>query len=270
MKSMFLIVSICLTSTLGFASDERVSALIRATANGGPVPSEKMFDETVTEDYVRNISPEGVKEFLPLAAKLLSDPRLEARDVGLRCFMAVTLFRWNDSEALIEPYVPDLLRIADDRASPLLRNTARYILGNTRPKMSQKTVAYTVSHLKDASNTPEETGAMACALLKDGSPPLVHDMFAYVRSRSEPLLDVAVVSCLRALPARTSTEILVFIRASLDSPDSAVRRVTAEIIARLPVVERSTFLSQLGRMSTDPRETAAVRSAALEALKEIR
>lgn len=270
MKSMILIVSICLTSTPGFSSDERISGLIRATANGGPVPSEKMLDETVTEDYVRNLSSDGVKDFLPLAAKLLSDPRLEARDVGLRCFMAVTLFRWNDSEALIEPYVPGLLRIADDRSSPLLRNTARYVLGNTRPKMSQKTLAYTAANLTDKSNTVEEIGAMACALLRYGSPPVVHDVFAYIRSRGEPLLDHMIVSCIRNLPTMTNTEILDYIGASLDSPDSYVRRIAVEAVDRLPKDKRSPFLSRLGRMSTDPGETAEVRSAALEALKEMR
>jgi hypothetical protein len=267
MKSMFLIVSICLTSTLGCSSDERISALLRATANGGPVPSEKMFDETVTEDYVRNLSPDGVKEFLPLAAKLLSDPRLEARDVGLRCLMAVTLFRWYDSEALIEPYVPGLLLIADDRASPLLRNTARYVLGNTRPKMSQKALVYTAANLTDKSNTVEEIGAMACALLRYGSPPVVHDVFAYIRSRGEPLLDGMIVSCIRNLPNMNSTEILDFIGASLDNPNSEIRRIAVEAVARLPMDKRSPFLDRLGRMSTDPKETDGVRSAVREALK---
>src|SRR5437868_2021432 len=105
MKLWLLIVGICLTTAPGCAQQERIGSMLRHVADGGPVPTEKVFYDTVNEDYVNQLSPDRVREFLPLAGKLLQDPRPEARKDGLMCFLVVTLRRSLDSEVLLEPYV---------------------------------------------------------------------------------------------------------------------------------------------------------------------
>ena len=251
----------------GCASEDRISAFLRPMANGGPILPESEFERVVNEDYINQLPRDSVREFLPLAQTLLHDQRPEARKRALMCFLTVTLRRSLDSTALLEPYVPDLLRIADDRADPL-RNMARYILGNSQPKASPRTIAYVVAHLADKDNTPEETGAMACSVLKDGTGPQVHDAITYLHKRGAPEITNAVMRCLRALPPTNNTDILAFMGSGLDSPDSSVRRAAIELVARVPMVERSPFLAQLGRISNDPNEPPELRSAAADALKK--
>ncbi len=267
MKLWLLVVGISLTTAQGCASEERIRALLRSMADGGPVPTEKVFYATVDADYIGQLSPDSVKAFLPLAQKLLQDPRPEARNYGLTCFLAVTLRRFLDSEVLLEPYVPDLLRIADDRASPL-QNEARYVLGHTQPKISPKTLEYLAAHLTDKDNTPGETGAMACALLKDGSDPLKHDVIAFVRTQDKPEVIKEVLKCFRLLRIKKTADTLSLIGYGLDSPDVWVRRRALEAVADLSLVERSEFLAQLNRLATDTKEPTEIRSAAEEALKK--
>ena len=70
------------------------------------------------------------------------------------------------------------------------------------------------------------------------------------------------------LPATKNSDALDFIGSSLDAPEVWVRRRAVEAVERLPLVERSPFLAQLSRLSTDPKEPAEIRSAAAEALKK--
>lgn len=170
----------CLAAVPVWAAEERISGLLRQMTAGGPVPSEKVFFEVIDEDYVNQLSSDSMREFLPLAGKLLGDSRTEARKYGLMCFLAVTLRRSPDSEPLLEPYVPDLLRIASDRASPL-RTMSIHVLSNTWPRLSPKTLAYLAAHLTDTDNTAEDTGWMACMLLKAGTDTLTHDVIGFVR-----------------------------------------------------------------------------------------
>jgi HEAT repeat protein len=266
MKVRPLFVGVLLIAAQGWAAEERISPLLRSIADGGPVPVEKAFYDTVNESYVNQLSPDAVKEFLPLARKLLVDPRPEARRYGLMCFMVVTLRRALDSELLLDPYVTDLLVIADDRASPI-RNMAGYVLGHTQPRISPKALEDTAAHLADKDNTPEEIGAMACALLKDGSDPLVRGLVGFLHSQSRPEGTVSVLACLRALPPTRNADILSFIGSSLDGPDASVRRAAVSEVARFPMEQRTPFLPQLSRMSNDPNEPAEVRSAAAQALR---
>jgi HEAT repeat protein len=266
MKLWLLVVGLCLTIAPGCASEERISVLLRSMVDGGPVPTEKAFYDTLDEEYVNQLSPEGVSEFLPWAAKLLADSRPDAQRYGLMCFFAVTTRRALDSEALLEPYVPNLLRIASDRASPL-QNMARFVLGNTYPRISPKTLEYMAAHLIDKDNTPAETGAMACALLRDGSDARTHDVIAFVRNQDKPEVTGEVLKCFRILPPTNNADALAFVGSNLDSSDASVRRSAVEVVGRLPLVERSPFLARLSRLATDPNEPAEIRSAAAEALK---
>jgi len=235
--------------------------------DGGPLPSEKVFYDTVNEDDFNRLSADTVREFLPLARTLLKDSRPEARRYGLMCFFAVTLRRSLDSEPLLEPYVPDILRIADDRASPL-RPMAMEVLGNTRPRLSPKTLAYLTTHLADKDNTTEDTGWMACMLFRAGTDTLTHDVIAFVRKQDKPEVMQEVLKCFRVLRITKTADALSLIGSSLDSPDVLVRRRAVEAVADLPLVERSPFLAQLSRLSTDPNEPTEIRSMATEALKK--
>jgi hypothetical protein len=157
MKPLLFLVGICLTMTPGCAQQERISSLLRSMADGGPVPTEKAFYETVNEDYVNQLSQDRVREFLAPAGRLLQDPRPEARKYGLMCFLTVTLRRSLDSEPLLEPYVPELLRIGFDRADTY-RGIALHVLGHSYPKLSPKTIAYLAAHLADQDNESGDTG----------------------------------------------------------------------------------------------------------------
>jgi HEAT repeat protein len=171
-----------------------------------------------------------------------------------------------DSQVLLEPYVPDLLRIADDHASPL-RDFALNVLSGTWPKVSSKTLAYLAAHLADNDNTPGEAGSMACTLLRAGSDLLAHDAIAFVRKQDRHETVEAVLRCFGLHPT-TNADALAFIGSSLDSPDLWIRRRAVEAVARVPLVERSPFLNQLNRLSTDPNEPTEIRSAAADALKK--
>jgi len=231
------------------------------------MPTEKVFYETVDEDYVNQLSTDSVRDFLPLAGRLLQDSRPEARKYGLQCLLVVTLRRSLDSEVLLEPYVPHLLRIADDRASPL-RTMAIHVLSSTWPRLSPQTMSYLAAHLADKENTAEDTGWMACMLLKAGTDTLTHDAIAFVRKQDKPEVIQEVLKCIRVIPIRKTADALALIGSGLDSPDVWVRRMALEAVAAVPLVERSPFLAQLIRMSADPNEPTEIRSAAAEALKK--
>jgi len=236
-------------------------------SDGGPLPSEQQFYGMVHEDYVNRLPLDSVKEFLPLARKLLQDTRPEARKYALMCFLVVTLRRSLDSQELLEPYIPDLLRLADDRANPL-RPMALQILGGTSPELSSKTLTYLAAHVADKDNTPQDTGWMACMLLKDGSDPqLIHDVVSLVQKQNQHDAVISVLGCLRLYPTKNA-DALAFVGSSLDSPDEWVRRRAVEAVERIPLVERSPFLEQLHRLATDPRQPTEIRSGAAEALKK--
>jgi len=256
----------CLAAVPTWAAEERISGLLRSMTVGGPLPAENAFHEAVDEDYVNQLSPDSVKEFLPLARALLQDPRPEARKYGLTCFLVVTLRRALDSEPLLEPYIPDLLRIADDRASPL-RLMALFVLGNTYPKVSSRTLEYLAAHLADKDNTTDDASAMLGTLLRAGSDPLTHDVIAFARKQNKHEVSEAVLKCLRLYRTKNA-DALAFIGDSLDSRDAWTRRMAVEAVATMPLVERSPFLAQLSRLSADPNEPTEIRSMAAEALKK--
>ncbi|MFN0166671.1 MAG: HEAT repeat domain-containing protein [Bryobacteraceae bacterium] len=230
------------------------------------MPSDKVFYELINEDYVSRLSQDGVKDFLSLAQKLLHDPRPDARKAGGMCFVVVTLRRSGDSEDLIEPYVPDLLAIVADRTDPL-RPLASQVLSSTLPRPSPKTLAYLAAHLADTENTPQDTGWMACILLKDGNDPrIIHDVIAFVHKQGKPEVIQDVLTCFRVLPIKMTPDALSLISSGLDSPDVWVRRRAVEAVAALPLVERSPFLAQLNRLASNPKEQSEIRSTAAEAL----
>jgi len=182
------------------------------------------------------------------------------------CFLAVTLRRSLDSEPLLEPYVPELLAIAGDRAGGL-RAMAMHVLGSTWPEVSPRTIAYLATHLADKDNTPEEAGWMACTLLRAGSDAITHDVVAFVRKQDQHEIVLKVLQWFHVHPARNA-DALAFIGASLDSPDVWIRRTALEAVGRVSLADRSPFLTQLNRLSTDPNEPPEVRSAAAEVLKQ--
>jgi hypothetical protein len=267
MRLCSLVFSLGLATAPCWAAEARISSLLRSMIDGGSMPTEKVFYETVDEDYVNQLSTDSVRDFLPLAGKLLQESRPEARKYGLQCLLVVTLRRSLDSEVLLEPYVPDLLRIADDRASPL-RTMAIHVLSSTWPRLSPKTVSYLAAHLADKENTAEDTGWMACMLLKAGTDTLTHDAIAFVRKQDKPEVIQEVLRCFRILPIVKTADAIAFIGSGLDNQDVWVRRRAVEAVADLPLVERSPFLAQLSRLSTDSEEPAEIRSMAAEALKK--
>jgi hypothetical protein len=247
------------------AAEERITALLRSMLDHGEVPAENVFYNTIDEDYVRGLSADSVREFLPLARSALRDSQPEARRYGLMCFFAVTL-RFSDSEPLLEPYVPDLLRVADDHANPL-RPMALHVLGNTLPRVSAKTLAYLDAHLADRENSADETGAMAWTLLQAGSDRLTHDVIVFARKQDKREVAEAVLRCFHVYPTKNA-DALTFIGDSLDSPDVWLRRRAVEAVVDVPLVERSPFLAKLNRLATDPNEPTEIRSMASEALKK--
>lgn len=267
MRIWSLVTALCFAAAPGWA-EERISGLLRSMADGGPVPTEKVFYVAVDDDYVNLLSPDSVKDFLPLAGKLLGDSRPEVRKYGLVCFLAVTFRRSLDSELLLEPYVPDLLRLASDRTSPLW-TIATQVVGNTWPRLSPKTIAFLSAHLADKDNTAEDTARIACTLFRVGSDALIHDVFTFLRKQEDkPNVVVNVLLGLHALPPTRNADILAFIGSSLDSPDASVRNRAVEVVAGLRMAERAPFLTQLNRMSTDPNEPTEIRTVATEVLKQ--
>jgi hypothetical protein len=259
------VVCVSLTVAPRLAADERISALLRSMLDHGEVPAENVFYDTINEDYIRGLSADSVREFLPLARTALRDSRPAAQRYGLMCFFAVTL-RFSDSEPLLEPYVPDLLRVADDHANPL-RPMALHVLGGTLPKVSAKTLAYLAAHLADKENSADETGAMAWTLLQFGSDRLTQDVIAFVRKQNKHEVTEAVLRCFHAYPTKNA-EALAFIGDSLDNPDVGLRRRALEAVVDLPLVERAPFLAKLNRLATDPNEPTEIRSMAAEGLKK--
>jgi hypothetical protein len=266
MRVRVLVIGMCI-AVIAACSEREVSGLLRSMADGGPLPTENQFYGTVDEDYISRLSEDEVKDFLPLAQKLLSDPRPDARKYGLAVFLAVTVRRFSDSELLLEPYVPDLLKIADDRGNAL-RPMALHILGNTWPKRPPLTVAYLKLHIRDKQNTPRDIGWMACTLLLEGSDDLTRDVFEFVRQQNNPETLQNVLGCFHVLPATKNADALSFISTSLDNADVWVRRKAIEAIERLPLVERSPFLAQLNRLANDAKQPLEIRSQAKELLKK--
>jgi HEAT repeat protein len=264
-KIISLVAWFSLMAIPSWAAEERISTLLRSLLAGGTVPSENVFYDAINEDYVRGLSADGVRDFLPLARTVLRDSRPEARRYGLMCFFAVTL-RFSDSEPLLEPYIPDLLRIADDHANSL-RLMALSILCNTVPRVSQRTLAYLAAHLADKENSAAETGTMAWTLLQAGSDRLTKDVIAFVRKQNNREVTEATLRYFHVHPTKNS-DALAFIGDSLDSTDLWIRRRAVEAVADVPMVERSPFLAQLSRLSADPSEPHEIRSMAAEALKK--
>src|SRR6266567_5689485 len=79
MRLWLLVIGLWLALAPGCAAQEWVSALLRSMTDGGPLPSEKVFYDTVNEDDFNRLSADTVREFLPLARTLLKDSRPEAR-----------------------------------------------------------------------------------------------------------------------------------------------------------------------------------------------
>jgi HEAT repeat protein len=265
MKLGLIVACVSLIAVPSLAIEERIRALLRSMADGGAVPTDKVFYDSFDEDYVRGLSAESVREFLPLVRTVLQDSRPEARRYGLECFFAVTL-RFSDGETLLEPYVPDLLRVASDRASPL-RPMAMEVLGNTWPKLSPKTLAYIAAHVADKENTADDTGWMACTLFRAGMDPPIHGLIAFVRKENQHETVETVLRCFHLYPTKNA-DVLAFIGSSLDNSDTWIRRRAVEAVERVPLVERSPFFAQLNRLATDPNQPTEIRSAAAEALKK--
>jgi len=264
-KVVLPVVLVGLAAARCHAADERISVLLRSILSGGPVPTSEAFSEVVNEDYVRGLSQDSVKQFLPLARTLLHDPRPEARRDGLLCFLMVTQ-RFSDSEPLLKPYIPDLLGIVDDHASPL-RRVALLFLGNTAPRVSPKTLAYMAAHLADHENAAAETATMAWILLRAGSDPLTHTVVEVARKQNKPELTQGILRGFRKYRTKNS-EALAFVGEGLDSHDEWTCRTAVEYVADLPVAERSRFRAQLSRISVDAAESAETRLAASRALEK--
>lgn len=248
------------------ATEERISHMLRSTLDGGPLPAEKVFYDTINDDYVRQLSPESVKAILPLARTMLQDSRPEARKYGLVCFLTITALRFADSEQLLEPYISDLMRVADDRASTL-RPMAIFVLGNTWPKVSPITLAYMAAHLADKENTAAEASGIAWILLRTGSDPLIHDVIAFARKENRQEVSEPILRGLHQFPTKNA-EALAFIGENFDSRDEWLRRRAIEAVQRLPLTERTPFLGHLHRLANDPKEPTVIRSLAAEALKK--
>ncbi|MBN9662162.1 MAG: hypothetical protein J0H49_28455 [Acidobacteria bacterium] len=249
------------------AQRERISSMLNSMEHGGPVPSEKVFRATVDENYVKSLPSDLVEQFLRPAGRLLSDPRPEARQYALTCFLPVVLRPSRDSEALLEPHVPALLMILNNRADPL-REMAKGILSYSQPRISSKTIEYLKAHLADQENDTRDTGWMAWMLLDTRNDTLAQDVIAFVRKQDNPEVIAEVLRCIRVRQIPRTADVLSLISYGLDSPAEWTRRRAVEAVATLPFVERSPFLAQLKRLATDPKETPENRSAAANVLKK--
>jgi hypothetical protein len=141
-------------------------------------------------------------------------------------------------------------------------------LGNTLPKLSPRTLAYVSAHLTDKDHEAGDTGWMACKLLQGGTDSSTHDVIAFVRKQNKPEVIQKVLECFRVLPIPKTADVLSLIGVGLDSPSEWTRRRAVEVLDRLPLGERSPFLAQLSRLSTDSNEPTEIRSAAAEALRK--
>ncbi|MGC4054425.1 MAG: hypothetical protein QM757_35540 [Paludibaculum sp.] len=267
MKLRLALVGLLLITVPCCAQRERISSMLKSMENGGPVPSENVFWETVDSEYVNQLSTDRVSEFLRPAGRLLRDARPDARRYGLMCFHAVTLRPSLDGGPLMEPYVPDLLRIYSDRTDPF-RETAMAILSRFYPKTSRMTLDYLKAHLADKENETRHTGWMACTLLATRDDTLTRDVIAFVRKQDNAEVIMEVLTCVRVRPILKTADVLSLIGYGLDSPAEWTRRRAVEAAADLPLVERSPFLAQLNRLAADPKEISEIRAAAANALKK--
>jgi len=246
------------------AAEERISAMLRPMLNGGSVPTEATFYDSVSADYVQNAPPDAIKEFLPLARAALRDPRPEVRRYGLMCFFGVTL-RFSDGGPLLEPYVSDLLSIVDDHASAL-RPMALTVLSNSLPKPSPKTLDYFAAHLGDKQNDVGGAAVMACTLLRFSPEAAAHETIAFVRTREIHELAETTLRCVREYGVR-GKDVSAFLGEALRSADLWIRRRGIEAILSWPMIDRSPFFDSLNRLANDPNEPAEIRSLAADALK---
>jgi len=267
MRIIGLLVALLFSEALGWTAEERIIGLLRPMTEGGSIPSDKEFWETLNDDYVNSLSQDSVREVLQFAGKLLNGPRPEATRYGLLCFLSVTLRRSQDSEPVLEPYVPDLLRIASDRTNPLW-TIATQVVSNTWPKLSPKTIAFLSTHLGDKANTPADTARIAHTLfLRSGSDAVIHEVIEFLQKQAEPKVAVLVLMGLHAKPPTRNPDILDYIGSNLDNPDASVRIRAVEAAADLRMAERALFLAQLNRLSIAPNEPSEIRLAAAEAIK---
>lgn len=267
MKTRLVLVGLFLVMIPCCAQRERISSMLHSMENGGPVPSEKVFWETVDEEYVKKLPPDRVRAFLLPAGRLLRDPRPEARKYALMCLIPVVLRPSFDSQALLEPYVPDLLRLLNDRADPL-REMPKAILSYSLPKISSQTIDYLKAHLADKENDTRDTGWMAWMLLDTRNVTLTQDVIAFVRKQDNPEVIGEVLRCVHVRHIHKTAEVLSLIGYGLDSPGEWTRRMAVEAVADMPLVERSPFLAQLNHLAADPKETPEIRGAAARALRE--
>ncbi len=237
--------------------------LILSTQPDQPLP--KTEDLGALMD-VNDVTAAGIETLLPKARQCLTSSRQEVRGYGL--LFATSVMLRPDSSKLLEPYLDDLGSIANDLASSFRRGVF-FILGNARPRPSQKAVSILAAHLEDKANSALDELTIAASLLKASPKDLetFHGVLSVVETKSDAVITDGIIRTLGLMKTRNQ-EALSFIARNLDSGNPCIRAAAVDATSRLDRDLRLTLAPQLRRIAADGNEPEHVRSQAEDALRD--
>jgi hypothetical protein len=257
----FLLCSLLLLARTSFADAVQILAFLQTILseqdeNRIPPPNE----ETRHLLSTLALTPDEVRQILPLAQKGLKSPFTIVRIHTLSVFFSTTLRP--DSTLLLEPYLDDITPFLTD-ADLAFRREAIFIIGQQKPGPSPKAKAALIAHLGDRDNSAEETSMIAGTLLTayPSDVFIVRTIVNLAQQRPELKLARDMIRGMGLLRV-TTDEALAFIRSHFSDPDPDVRLTCIEAVERMPKNIRDGFVPELQRMYANSGETQQIRERA--------
>jgi HEAT repeat protein len=212
------------------------------------------------------LSPEDVKQVLPLAQVGLKSPIKTVRELSLSLFFNCT-FR-PDSASLLEPFTDDIASFLTD-SDLEFRRSAIVILGQQNPLPLPKAKATLIFHLGDRDNSARETGMIASALLatSPSDAGTVREIVKLVEQRPELKLSIQIIRVM-GLSHVSTDEAVGFIRSHFSDTDPDVRKTCVEAVERMPKNVRDGFAPELQKMLLNSKETPEIRDRAALVLNQ--
>jgi hypothetical protein len=222
-------------------------------------------------DAVRTMPVAEIATIIPLALQCTQSANALVREAGIDFFFEM-MGRF-DSANVLEPYIDDLGKLADEKDNPL-RQGILFILGSLLPKIPDKAIAYLEANLERGST--QEASAITASLLKasrgsllhpvPADPSIVHKVIAFTTARADEDLTSNVLHEL-GLYRIQIPEAINFISANLNESNPRLRAAAVEGASRLDKDARAQLRGQLSQIASDPKEVKEVRQQAVQALE---
>jgi hypothetical protein len=173
-----------------------------------------------------------------------------------------------DSAELLKPFTADVTALWNEPGEGI-RNGAIFILGRANPKPTSEGLAYLTAHLGDESNSPEQVGTIAGAVLSNSpDAETIRRVLAAVRPRHDAESVKAKLIEMLATVGVYSAEALRYIRDGLTDDNRGVNEAAVAAVAGMPKNIRMGYVAELQNLASDAGAPGGLRERARLALSQ--